>query len=843
MQMNPELFIFLINSAIRVGSAAGNALAQHVRDAEALFPEAVKVGMKRSDFVSEFFKSEPRYLKLVEGEKAPFAAYWSTDFHVVKSKPEAVETLYVLAMKYISERRDINRVVDRESFVGAVMVKQWAEGQGPVSPWVKVALAVADVAFNYVGTDSSRLGLDGNGGKLLSAFALELSNLLPDDDQLGQKQDFIERLSGLFIQAGLRTLHENSGLVIHAAHLQELVTGSLKPVIDELPSAETALSEHINYKKAAEALIGPAANAALMIVGQNQQAFFGKDLDPNQAIGALTRALIEQGSKRGIDQVFTREGLIALYQAALGVAVERPELFLGVADTSVEATAKALFTAFADTLRKNPPPFDGQLGIELTVTALDTLKANAPALIDCGSSWEPIVEKLVDQVVTGLKEGFRSPDSDPIQSALTAIELGDLAKVFVTQAARKPSIIAGDNQRLKRLVKGIAEGIRQDEAHLLTAEEWLEIAGDSALNTIADDPADFLGADFRTDRAGGALLQAFLITTAEQKLREIVSKKSLLALYQSVLRVATDQPELFLGREPAGGDEKKTTALAAGKELFSRVARTLQNNPPPFNGDLGIELIITMLDTVNRHIPALISFDRNWDQLIETLVDQVIAGLIEGFQTASDSPLDSILTKKQLVDLMRVFIEQAAMNPSWIAGQNQDLQRVVRSVAMAMAADGNLLLGKDDWLEIASVATTEAAVNPGRLFGLAHNNRDRALSADLLKLLLMTAGDISRQPELKDSSVLHGSTLRKGINILIRAASGNPRAAEQNLGLIKQYAMIISTFVSVNSAHSGSNEWLKLFHNLLPRALAGDAVEKAIPGGKLTATNAKEIIT
>jgi len=107
----------------------------------------------------------------------------------------------------------------------------------------------------------------------------------------------------------------------------------------------------------------------------------------------------------------------------------------------------------------------------------------------------------------------------------------------------------------------------------------------------------------------------------------------------------------------------------------------------------------------------------------------------------------------------------------------------------------------------------------------------------------MTAGDISRQPELKDSSVLHGSTLRKGINILIRAASGNPRAAEQNLGLIKQYAMIISTFVSVNSAHSGSNEWLKLFHNLLPRALAGDAVEKAIPGGKLTATNAKEIIT
>lgn len=841
--MNPELFIFLINSVIRIGRTASEALAQHARDAEALFPEAVKVDMKRPHFVSEFFKSDPQYLKLVEGAQAPYAEYWKADFHDVKAAPEAVETLYVLAMKFISQRHAARPVIDREALVGAVMFKQWAEGEGPVSPWVKVALAVADLVFNYVGTDSSRLGLDGNGGKLLSAFALELSNLLPDDDALGSKQDFLERLGGLFIQAGLRTLHENSALIIPQAHLQELVSGSLKPVIDELPPAETALAEHINYKKAAEALIGPAANAALLIVGQNPQAFFGKDLAPNRAIGALTRALIAQGSKQGIDQVFTREGLIALYQAALGVAIERSQLFLGRTDTSVEKTAQALFSAFADTLRKNPPPFDGQLGIELTVTALDTLKANAPALIDFDANWEPVVEKLVDQVVSGLKEGFQTPDGHPIASALNAVELGDLAKVFVTQAAKNPSMISGDNQRLKRLVKGITEGIRRDEAHLLTTEDWLEISSDAALNTIADDPAYYLGADFRTDRAGGALLQAFLTTTAEQKLKELASKKGLLALYQSVLGLAADQPELFLGCDSAGDDEKKAAALAAGKELFARVAGTLQNNPPPFNGDLGIELIITMLDSVNRHIPALVSFDRNWDQLIETLVDQVMKGLIEGLQVPAGNRLDSILTEKQLVGLLRVFIEQAAQNPSWVAGQNQDLQRVVSSVAAAMTADGKLLLGHDDWLEIARVAAREAALNPARLFGLDHNNRDQALAADLLKLLLTVASEISRQPELKDNSVLYGTTLREGINILIRAASGSPSDAQRNLALIKQYAMIISMFVSVNPAQFGSNEWSQLFYKLLPCALAGDAIEKAIPGGELTVTSASKILT
>jgi hypothetical protein len=249
-----------------------------------------------------------------------------------------------------------------------------------------------------------------------------------------------------------------------------------------------------------------------------------------------------------------------------------------------------------------------------------------------------------------------------------------------------------------------------------------------------------------------------------------------------------------------------------------------------------------MLDTVNRYVPALISFGRNWDQLFNTLVDQVVAGLVEGLKIPAGNPLDSILTKKQMVELLRVFIKQAARNPSWIAGQNRDLQRVVRSVATAMAADGNLLLGQDDWLEIARVATTEAAANPGRLFGLDLNNGDQALAANLIQLLFTVAREISRQPDLKDHSVLYGSTLREGITILIRAAAGRPSSAQKNLVLIKQYAMIISKFVSVNPARFGSSDWSKLFYNLLPRALAGDAFEKTVAGGRLTIASAAKII-
>ncbi len=817
--MNPGLFIFVIKSAMRLGRTGGAALAQHARDYKALFPEAVKVEMTRENFVRAFFKMDQEYLKLVEGDEAPYAAWWSADFHDVTADEEAIETLYVVAMKIIAEKRGNRAMIDQESLVGAVMVNQWAEGKGPVSAWVKVALAVADIALEYVGTDSSRLDIDGNGGKLLRAFALEVSNLLPDDDALGEKGDFFERLGGLFMQAGLRTLHENSEIMISETHLQKLITNLLKPVIDELPSSRTALSEHVNYKKAAEALMGPAANAALVMVGKNRQVFFGRRFDPNRAIGALTKALIEQGAKTGIDKVFTEEGLIVLYQAALGVASERPELFLGRADTDPEKAAGMIFSAAANTLKKNPPPFDGQLGIELVVTALDTLKTNAPAMIDFDPNWEPVVEKLVDQVVTGLKEGFEIPDGDPIESVLTAVELGEMAKVFVSRAAGNPAMISGDSQRLKRLVRGIAEGIRQDEANLFTAEDWLEIAADAALKTIADDQEYFLGADFRPDRAGGAVMQAFLKTTAKRKFKDAVSKKSLVALYQAALRIAADQPELFIGRDATTADAKKAAALAVGQELFSSVAKTLKNNPPPFSGDFGTELIVTTLDSINKHMPALIRFDRNWDLLLETIVGQIISGLMEGFQETGGDPPRSILTSKQLLELARVFVEQAAKNPNWIAGRNQDLQRVVKAVAESMAADRHLLLGSDDWLEIAHVAAAEAAANPGRLFGLDRNSQGRTLAVDLLKVLFTVASEIFAHQDLQEFSVLYGLTLREGINILVRAASGDPHNTHKNLALIKEYAALISMFVAENGAQFGNQEWLKLFRKLLPHAL------------------------
>ena len=51
----------------------------------------------------------------------------------------------------------------------------------------------------------------------------------------------------------------------------------------------------------ADALLGPAASAAISTVAANPAAFLGATFDPNRAIGALTQAMLKQAATTGQD--------------------------------------------------------------------------------------------------------------------------------------------------------------------------------------------------------------------------------------------------------------------------------------------------------------------------------------------------------------------------------------------------------------------------------------------------------------------------------------------------------------------------------------------------------------
>src|SRR5262247_2813162 len=325
--MDPTLIIFGIRALIRLAREGVAAFNQFERDRPALFPDGLSADFRQIDFIRTTFI--PDHQDLLTGGGA-FAKYWAGT--APAKVPGAMEALYIGAVQLFSEDQAKKKQVTPRKGVeigGAVMIQQWASGKGPVGPVGRMVITMADVGLEFVGANPSLLGVGGNGEKLIGALATNLADMIPDaGDALGPKSQLAERFVGIFLRDGLKTLIKNT----------------LPPIIAALPAN---LADQARWRDVADALLGPAASAAISTVAANPRAFLGARFDPNQAIGALTQAMLQQAAKTGLKQEFTEAGFIGLYQAALGVAAERPELFLGRPGTPAQQLASDLFAKLA----------------------------------------------------------------------------------------------------------------------------------------------------------------------------------------------------------------------------------------------------------------------------------------------------------------------------------------------------------------------------------------------------------------------------------------------------------------------------------------------------------------
>jgi hypothetical protein len=474
--MDPTLIIFGIRALIRLAREGISAFNQFERDRPALFPDGVSADFRQIDFIRNTFF--PDHADLLTGS-GTFAKYWSGT--APAAVPGAMEALYIGAVKLFAEDQAKKKQVSPRRGVeigGAVMIKQWADGKGPVGPIGRMVLTMADIGLEFVGANPSLLGVGGNGEKLLGALATNLSDMIPDDgDAMGPKSQLAERFVGIFLRAGLQTLNDQPGLVVREDHLQQLIRNTLPPIIAALPSG---LAEQSRWRDVADALLGPAASAAISTVAANPAAFLGASFDPNRAVGALTQAMLKQAATTGLKQEFTEAGLIGLYQAALGVAAARPELFLGRPGTSADQLASDLFAKVAGTLKTAAPPFNSDLGTALAVDVLDTVKKDGPRFFEKEGPWENTVGTMALQVIDGLKVGLTDPASGGIKSVLSQPQLVALARTFLAQAAKTPGMVAGGSTELQAIVGGVAKAMAEDKNILLAPDDWLAIAGVAA---------------------------------------------------------------------------------------------------------------------------------------------------------------------------------------------------------------------------------------------------------------------------------------------------------------------------------------------------------------------------
>jgi len=603
--MNPSLIIFGIQSVVRLGRMSSDALEQQARDDKAIFPEIKKPEFNKMVFVNGFFNKDEN-TKYVTGVNAPYREYWEGT--ASKRDANSLDALFTAANKITAERGgNLNQSLAPSA---AVLVKQWDHKSEPLSPWARVILTAGDIALEYVAINPTILGGNGNGEKLIIAYAMNLSALLQDNGKFGFKEGFAQRLSAMFLRAGLKTINDHPEWVVSEEHAVTLIANTVKPLVDALP---TDITSQLKWQELADALMGPVASAALQTVANHQTAFLGSDFAPEKAVGVVTRALFLEAAKDGLGDEFTKEGLLGLYTAALGVAAEQPLLFLGDGSDPEDKFTQELFTTFMTILKDSPPPFDKEVGVALIGASLEAVGSNAHRFTGEGKPWEQAAADIVKSLTTNLSSAI----------------------------------------------------------------------------------------------------------------------------------------------------------------------------------------------TINKNIK-------------------------------------NVFSKSQLTEFGRIVLMHVVQTPRMLLGtKNAAWDGVIVAIANAMKVDDKLLLTGDDWLQIVSVASEEAAANPARLFKLDVNNPDSVLAGELISTVLKSASKILLTPDLSARTVLYGKTLRESIIVTLRATSGNPEAAHASISKIDDLVTELNTFVARNSERYGNKEWMRLFRVLLSNVLDGrstpvldtDKVEELLKGG------------
>jgi hypothetical protein len=511
--VDPTLVVMAVRAALRLIHTGEQALGQFARDRDAILPLVGRVEFPAVDLVRGFFRTNPN---LVPDElQAAWAELKAAGAGVTPPRFDQ------LAAEYVRVQALKNPAVGplADEFAGLWIVKQWGSRNEPPSPFARVVLAIVDVAAGFAAYDPKLFGAGGNAEVLVRAFATQIAAFIPDDvNDLGPKNLLGERLAGQFLKAALSVLSEHPDALIEQEHVQRLVKSTLPKLVAAFPAT---LAEQIDWRATMDAILGPVATEAMTVVAQDPRAFFGRDFGDDGLLGPLTRTYLLKAAEQGLDQTFTKAGVVNLYRATLGFAAARPELFIGKPDDATERLLATVFKDLAAVAQKHSPPFDKNLLAQLGASTLEIAGSQASALLDPTKPWESVIAQTLTPVVAATVQALRIGKPDELRQLTSPASLEAFIRIIVTQIARTPGMVTStDNVEVNRLVAAVAAAMAADENLLLSQDDWLAIVA-AAAEEVAANPGRLLGIKGTgTDGTLLSMLLGGLIRVASEQWRK-----------------------------------------------------------------------------------------------------------------------------------------------------------------------------------------------------------------------------------------------------------------------------------------------------------------------------------
>ncbi|MET0657418.1 MAG: hypothetical protein ABW110_04580 [Steroidobacteraceae bacterium] len=498
--MNPTLVIMAVRAALRLARSGEQAFGQYARDRDAMLPLIASVQFPQVDVVRGFFLMNENLVSATvrpawEALKKAGPGVIPRDFDLVAAEYARAQALQDPAIKPMADE-----------FAGWWVVKQWGRGKEPPGPLARVVLTIVDVAAEFAAHDPKLFGVGGNAEVLVRALATHIAELVPDDtNNLGPKNLLGERLVGLFLKSALRALSEHPEALVEQQHVQQLVKSTLPKLVDALPAT---LAEQVKWREVMDTLLGPVAAEAMTAVAQDPRAFFGRRFGDEGLLGPLTRTYLLKAAEQGLDQTFTKAGVVTLYRATLAFAAARSDLFIG---KPADASDRFLATVFQDLVavaKDHSPPFDGNLLAHLGASTLEIAARQGSALLDPTKPWDSVIAKTLTPVVAATVRALRSGNSGGLKQLASPTSLEAFIRIIVAQIARTPGMVtSSDNGEVNRLVAAIAATMAADDNLLLSQDDWLVIVA-AAAEEVAANPDRLLAV--KATGSDGTLLATLL---------------------------------------------------------------------------------------------------------------------------------------------------------------------------------------------------------------------------------------------------------------------------------------------------------------------------------------------
>jgi hypothetical protein len=576
--MDSVLLVLAINAAIKLGKAGGDAFGQYARDRNVVLPRLKTLQVPLEAQIRGLFGLDQ---SLITEDLLP---YWLS---LTSQGPKLAGDLDVLTAAYI-RYQDQQQGHDGDNVVGYWMIEQWGK-DGPISPFARMVLALADVALEFVARDPSLFGINGRAEPLIAAFAANMAAIIPDDPaKLGPKNQLGEALATALLRSSLKVLADYPTAVIQGDHMANLVKTTIPVLVDSLPSQ---LDQQVKWRDVYKALIGPFASSAISVIADNPQAFLGKEL--GKIPSALATTLLKQVAAQGLSDTFTETGMVALYRSSLGLAATRPDLFLGAPETNAQQFATKLFQDLAACLGKVGPFFGPETIAQLASTALDTLASQKTLLFNTADPWQAVISDELTPILTAIKTSIGVGSLTAFKQLATGDGLKEFVRILFVQIAKTPGMVVSENDALQQVVAGVVSAMAQDKNLLLTQDDWLKIAGVAA-EEAAQNPGRLFGLKTGTTTTAvfTPLIEGLLSVAGQQW--QAIGPGGKTVLFGDTLRDAI----IIVLRKAAGN---ATAALSNAQQLRTftgQLTKLVDANPGKFGRSEWLQLYSQLLPEV-----------------------------------------------------------------------------------------------------------------------------------------------------------------------------------------------------------------------------------------------------